>query len=171
MRIVSRPSRGALTPTAVASAETGEQGGFELRLPPGPSRRVTVTFPGDGGLEPATRRALELRVRAGVTLRAAPEHLRTGQVVRLSGRVKSKGAPIPRRGKLIAIQYLEEATGRWRPVLVTRSDHQGRFRARYRFRYVSGRAAIRLRATALAEERWPYVPGSSPPVTVTVRGS
>jgi hypothetical protein len=171
LRVVSRPSRGALTPTAIASAETGEQGGFELRLPPGPSRRVTVTFPGDGGLEPASRRPLELRVRAGVTLRAQPENLSTGEVVRLTGRVKGKGAPIPRRGKLVAIQYLEEAAGRWRPVLVTRSDHHGRFRTRYRFRYVSGRAAIRLRATALAEERWPYVPGSSPPVTVTVRGS
>jgi len=171
LRVVSRPSRGALTPTAVAAAETGEQGGFELRLPPGPSRRVTVTFAGDNGLEPAARQPLELRVRAGVALRAVPESLQTGQAVRLSGRVKSKGAPIPRRGKLVAIQYLEEATHRWRPVLVTRSDHHGRFRARYRFRYVTGRAAIRLRATALAEERWPYVPGSSPPVTVRVRGS
>ena len=171
LRVVSRPSRGSLAPTAVASAVTGEQGGFELRLPPGPSRRVTVSFAGDGGLEPAARRPLELRVRAGVTLRAVPAQLSTGQVVRLSGRVKSKGAPIPRRGKLVAIQYLEEATHRWRPILVTRSDHHGRFRARYRFRYVTGRAAIRLRATALPEERWPYVPGSSSPVTVTVRGS
>jgi hypothetical protein len=171
LRVVSRPSRGALAPMAVAGAETGEQGGFELRLPPGPSRRVTVSFAGDGGLEPAFRQPLELRVRAGITLRAVPERLRTGEAVRLRGRVKSKGAAIPRRGKLVAIQYLEEATGRWRPVLVTRSDHHGRFRARYRFRYVSGRAAIRLRATALAEERWPYVPGSSAPVTVRVQGS
>jgi hypothetical protein len=170
LRVVSRPSRGALAATAVASAETGEQGGFELRLPPGPSRRVTVAFAGDGGFEPAYRKPLELRVRAGVTLRAKPELLRTGQVVRLSGRVKTRGAPIPRRGKLVAIQYLEEETRRWRPVLVTRSDHGGRYRARYRFRYVTGRAAIRLRATALAEERWPYVPGSSPPVTVRVLG-
>jgi hypothetical protein len=129
-----------------------------------------VTFPGDGGLEPASRRALELRVRSGISLRLAPQSLRTGQVVRLSGKVRSKGAPIPRRGKLVAIQYLEEATRRWRPVLVTRSDHHGRFRARYRFRYVTGRAAIRLRATALPEERWPYAPGSSAPVTVRVHG-
>ena len=171
LRVVSRPSRGALAPTAVVGAETGEQGGFELRLPPGPSRRLTVAFAGDGGLEPSSRRPLELRVRAGVSLHAAPGSLRTGEAVRLSGRVRSKGAAIPRRGKLIAIQYLEEATRRWRPVLVTRSDHRGRFRARYRFRYVTGRAAIRLRATALAEERWPYVPGSSPPLTIRVRGS
>ena len=59
---------------------------------------------------------------------------------------------------------------RWRPVLVTRTDHGGRFRAHYRFRYVDGAASIRLRATALAEERWPYAPGSSRPVTVRVSG-
>jgi hypothetical protein len=170
IRVVSRPSRGALVPSGAATARTGEQGGFELRLPPGPSRRVTVVFAGDGALEPSSREALELRVRSGVSLRAAPRTLRTGEVVRLSGKVKSSAAPIPRRGKLVAIQYLEEATHRWRPVLVTRSDHHGRFRAHYRFRYVTGRAAIRIRATALAEERWPYAPGSSPPVAIRVQG-
>lgn len=170
IRVVSHPSHGALVPIGAESTRTGEQGGFELRLPPGPSRRVTVTFTGDGGLEPASRRALELRVRSGISLWARPQQLDTGEVVRLSGKVSSRGAPIPRRGKLVAIQYLEEATHRWRPVLVTRSDHHGRFRAHYRFRYVSGRAAIRLRATALAEERWPYAPGSSSPVTVRVQG-
>jgi len=149
---------------------TGEQGGFELRLPPGPSRRVTVAFLGDGGQEEARREGLELRVRSGVNLRAIPRQLRTGQAVAFSGKVRSSGAPIPRRGKLVAIQYLEQATHRWRPVLVIRSDHHGRFRAHYRFRYVSGRAAIRVRATALAEERWPYAPGSSAPVTVRVQG-
>ena len=171
VRVVSRPSRGALVPAAVATVRTGEEGGFELKLPPGPSRRVSVVFPGDGGLEESSRRPLELRVRSGVSLRAAPRQLRTEEVVHLSGKVRSRGAPIPRRGKLVAIQYLEEETHGWRPILVTRSDHHGRFRAHYRFRYVTGRAVIRLRATALAEERWPYAPGSSAPVTVRVRGS
>lgn len=170
IRVVSHPSRGALVPIAAEAVRTGPEGGFELRLSPGPSRRVTVAFVGDGGLEPASRPGLELRVRSGISLRAAPVSLRTGQAVRLSGKVMSTGAPIPRRGKLVAIQYLEGATHRWRPVLVTRSDHHGRFRAHYRFRYVAGRATIRLRATALAEERWPYAPGSSAPVTVRVRG-
>ena len=170
LRVVSRPSRGALAPVTARTVRTGEHGGFQLQLPAGPSRRITVAFTGDAGLEPARRPGLELRVRSGISLRARPLRLRTGEVVRLSGRVKTRGAPLPRRGKLVAIQYFEEATDRWRPVLVTRSDHNGRFRARYRFRYVSGRARIRLRATALAEERWPYVPGSSPPVTVRVEG-
>jgi hypothetical protein len=170
LRVVSRPSHGALAPTAAATVVSGERGGFELRLDPGPSRRVTVSFGGDGALEPATRPSLDLRVRAGVSLDAAPMSLRTGQSLRLSGTVHGRGAAIPRRGKLVAIQYLEAATHRWRPVLVTRTDHGGRFRAQYRFRYVDGAASIRLRATALAEERWPYAPGSSRPVTVHVSG-
>jgi len=171
IRVVSHPSRGALASLAAATVRTGDQGGFELRLPPGPSRRVSVAFVGDDGLEAASRPGLELRVRSGVSLHVSPASLRTGQAVRLWGRVMSRGAPIPRRGKLVAIQYREQATHRWRPVLVTRSDHHGRFRAHYRFRYVSGTAAIRLRATVLAEERWPYAPGSSAPVTVRVKGS
>jgi hypothetical protein len=170
LRVVSHPSHGALAPIAVETVRTGEQGGFEARLPAGPSRRVTVIFSGDDALEPARRPALELRVRSGLSLRAVPESLQTGQAVRLSGKVRSAGAPVPRRGKLVAIQYLEEATHRWRPVLVTRTDHHGRYRAHYRFRYVSGSASIRLRAAALAEERWPYAPGFSPPVTIEVRG-
>jgi hypothetical protein len=111
-----------------------------------------------------------LRVRSGLSLRVSATRLETGETLRLSGSVRGDGAALPRRGKLVAIEYFEEASGRWRPVLVTRSDHDGRFRARYRFRYVSGLARIRLRATALAEERWPYAPGSSVPVAVEVRG-
>ncbi len=170
LRVVSRPSRGALAKVATATVTTGERGGFELRLSPGPSRQIAVVFAGDDALEPAGRHSLDLRVRSGVSLNASPLSLRTGQMVRLSGRVRGRGAAIPRRGKLVAIQYLEAATGRWRPVLVTRTDHGGGFRAHYRFRYLSGSASIRLRATALAEERWPYAPGSSSPVTVRVSG-
>jgi hypothetical protein len=170
LRIVTRPSRGALLPAATVTVRTGERGGFELRLAPGPSRQVSVAFDGDAGLDPTSRRSLDLRVRSGVTLTAEPRALDNGETVTLSGGVGDRAAPIPRRGKLIAVQYQEEETGRWRPVLVTRSDHDGRFRARYRFRYVSTATSIRLRATALAEERWPYAPGSSAPVTVHVGG-
>jgi len=77
---------------------------------------------------------LALRVRSGLSLHAAPRQLHTGEAVRLGGRVRILGAPLPRRGKLISIQYFESAARRWRPVLVTRSDHAGRFQVRYRFR-------------------------------------
>jgi hypothetical protein len=170
LRVVSRPSRGALGEPRVDRVETGAHGVFGLRLEPGTSRRISVLFPGDDGLEPAGRRPLTLRVRSGVTLRVAPSQLRTGDAASFSGRVRSAGAPLPRRGKLVAIQYYESEAKRWRPILVTRSDHAGRFRAAYRFRYVSGSASIRIRAAVLPEERWPYAPGASRPVVVRVTG-
>ncbi len=170
LRVVSRPSHGALSGVRVEAVQTGVHGGFKLALPAGPSRRITVAFPGDTGLDAARRPALALRVRGAATLSVAPHSLRTGQSVLLRGRVRDRGAPLPRRGKLVAIQYYENEARLWRPVLVTRSDHSGRFRARYRFRYIAGTAKIRLRAVALAEERWPYAPGASRPVTVRVTG-
>lgn len=170
LRVVSRPSRGALARRRVAVVRTGAQGGFRLALPAGPSRRVTVGFRGEPGLSGARRAGMILRVRGAVALAAAPRRLRTGELVRFRGRVRFRGAAVPRRGKLVAVQYFEQKTRRWRPVLVTRSDHSGRFNARYRFRYVTGTAQIRLRAVALAEERWPYAPGASAPVTLRVSG-
>jgi hypothetical protein len=170
VRAVTRPSRGALAPRRVEVAETGPHGGFALALPAGTSRRVTVSFAGGDGLGGSRRAALALRVRAGLSFAASPRRLETGESVDLRGRVRTRGAALPRRGKLVAIQYYESEARRWRPVLVVRSDHGGRFRARYRFRYVSGTARIRLRAVALAEERWPYAPGASRPLTVMVSG-
>jgi hypothetical protein len=170
LRVVSRPSGGAIAERRVDVVETGAHGGFRLTLPAGPSRRITVAYRGEPGLSAARRSALALRVRGAATLAASPRSLQTGESVRLWGRVRSRGAPIPRRGKLVAIQYYESEARLWRPVLVTRSDHSGRFHARYRFRYIAGTAQIRLRAVALAEERWPYAPGASRPVLVRVSG-
>jgi len=170
LRVVSRPSRGALSRIRVDEVRTGPHGGFRLPLPAGPSRRITVGFAGEDGLEASRRPGMALRVRGAVALGAAPDAVPAGGVVHFSGRVSAKGAPLPRRGKLIAIQYYESAARRWRPVLFVRSDRSGRFRARYRFRYLTGRARIRFRAVALAEERWPYATGASAPVTVRVGG-
>jgi hypothetical protein len=170
LRVVSRPSRGAVAQRRVETTRTGEHGGFRLPLLPGPSRRITVAFRGAPGLAAARRAALALRVRGRAILHAGPPRLRTGDSLRLWGRVRARGAALPRRGKLIAIQYYESEADLWRPILLTRTDHSGRFRASYRFRYVTRTARIKLRAVVLAEERWPYVPGASQPVTVRVSG-
>ncbi len=169
LRVVIRPARGSHPGRRVEPVTTDADGRFELRLPPGPSRQLTVAFAGGDGLRPVRRR-LELRVRAAVSLQATPRRLRTGGRLRLEGRVGSHGARVPRAGKLVTISYWEREARRWRPVIVTRTDHGGRFRVSYRFRYVTGRARIRLRAEAPAEAQWPYAPGVSRPVMVEVRG-
>ena len=159
----SRGPRAAPSPAGrVDTVRTGSHGGFRLALPAGPSRRITVSFarrrrarrlapagPGAAGARRASRSTPRRRPCAPASRCAS------------GAGCGPAGAPLPRRGKLVAIQYYETAARRWRPVLVTRSDHSGRFRARYRFRYISGTARIRLRAVALAEERWPYAPGAS----------
>ncbi len=170
LSVVVRPARGAFAKPAVRAVRTGPRGGFHLALAAGTSRRINVRFAGSEALSAAPTQSLALRVRGGVKLRAAPTDLRNGQTVRLSGGVMTRGAPIPRRGKLIAIEYLESQGRHWRPVLVTRTDRSGHFRTRYRFHYISGTARIRLRATALPEDGWPYASGYARPVTVRVRG-
>jgi hypothetical protein len=149
---------------------TDRSGRFSLPLSPRTSRRVVVSFHGGGGFAATRHKPLALRVRAAVSLAAVPSRLRTGQSVTLSGRVRPGAARIPARGKLVTVQYLERASGRWRPALVVRTGARGRFKARYRFRYITGAARIRLRATALPEAGWPYAAGSSAPVTVEVHG-
>lgn len=168
--VVARPTGGAGGAPVRRRVRTGRSGGFALALPPGTSRRVLVSFHGGGGLAPVRHRPLALHVRAAVSLAAAPRRLRTGRTVTLSGRVRPGPARIPARGKVVTIQYLERASGRWRPALVVRTGARGLFKARYRFRYITGAARIRLRATALPEAGWPFAAGSSPPVTVEVHG-
>jgi hypothetical protein len=170
LRVTVHPSRGALGRPLVEPLQTGPHGGFRLRLPAGTSRRIAVAFPGDTHLDAAERSPLTLRVRSGVELKATPSRLQTGEAAHFNGSVRSLGAPLPRRGKLVSIQYYESAARRWRPVLVTRTDHAGRFHASYRFRYISGSARIRIRATVLPEERWPYAPGASRSLVLRVTG-
>jgi hypothetical protein len=167
--VVTRAAAGTGAPERQRVVTDGD-GRFGLRLPGGTSRRVVVSFRGGGGFAPSPRRSLALRVRAAVSLAAEPTELDTGESVRLHGHVLLGPAQVSRRGKLVAIQYLERATGRWRPALVVRTDAKGRFDTKYRFRYVTGLAEIRLRATAPAEGGWPFARGSSAPVTVTVHG-
>jgi hypothetical protein len=170
VEVVASAARGAAPRRALRRVLTGPGGHFALRLAAGPSRRVLVAFRGGGGLASSRSRPLALRVAAAVDLSATPHELATGESVLLRGRVRRGPARIPRRGKVVTIQYLERASGDWRPALVARTDGRGRFRVRYRFRYITGAARIRLRATALPEAGWPYAAGSSAPVTVEVHG-
>jgi hypothetical protein len=170
LRILVAPGGGAATRPRLRTVTTGRHGSYRFELGAGPSRTVEVRFGGAPALAPAGSPRLRLRVRGGVSFRAAPRAVRTGEAVKMSGRVRARGTAVPWRGKLVAVQYLERATRRWRPILVTRTDRAGRYRARYRFRYITGSARIRLRAAVMPEDDWPYVAGASQPRLVVVRG-
>ena len=170
LRVVSRPSRGALAPRRVETVRTGSHGGFRLACPLGPRAASRSATPASPGSPPPAAPPWHCGCAA-----PSPSTRRRAPCAPASRCACGAGSALGERRCRGAASWSRSSTTRprrhrWRPVLVTRSDHSGRFRARYRFRYVSGIARIRLRAVALAEERWPYAPGASRPVTVQVSG-
>ena len=133
---------------------TRPDGGFTLVLRAGlPSSLLELrSRSGDA------RARLHLRVRAGVTLRAA----RRGRIVALSGRLR--GRPLPRAGKLVELQARARG-GRWLTFRTVRADARGRFRTRYRLR-TRRRASFVLRARSRAAGDYPYATGSSAAVRI-----
>ena len=97
---------------ASTTVRTGPHGGFQPR----PRRRPLAP---DHGQLPAATTALEqasrpLAAAAGARRRqpsrGAAARCAPARRCISSGRVRTRGAPVPRRGKLVAIQYFESAT-------------------------------------------------------------
>ena len=107
LRVVSRPSRGALGGHQVETVGTGAHGGFALALAGGSLAADRGRLPRRGRPGRGPTPGPALRVRGALSSGRAPSGLRTGQAVRFWGRVRARGAPLPRRGKLVAIQYYE----------------------------------------------------------------
>lgn len=168
LEVTESPAAGASSGVKVRSVLTGPHGYFELPLAQGPSRQVRVSFPRTDRYSGAEVGPLELKVRGFMSFDASPRRLRTDGRLRFRGRVATRSVRMPSRSTLVAVQYFEKATRRWRPVLVTRANRFGDFRASYRFRYLTGPARIRLRARLLPPARFPYSGAVSRPVVVRV---
>ena len=168
--VVETPGSGSRSGRTVRQLRTGADGDFAIGLEPGTSRRVSVSFPGDSRNAGSSAESLRLGVVGSLSFAARPIRLKTGKRVRFRGWVRPGAARQPSRGSVVAIRYFERSSRSWRPVLVTRTDRFGHFRASYRFRYITGLAKIRLRATLLPSQDFPYLPADSPVVTVGVRG-
>ena len=170
VEVLQDPASGSRARASSRPATTGREGFYSFTLDPGATRKVTVRFMGNDRYGESGAGPLHLKVKASLKLRAAPRRLETGEKLRLRGTVRSNWAKPSGRGNLVAIQYLETDSGKWRPVLVTRANRQGRFNASYRFRYITGSARIRMRAVLLPSSRFPYETATSKPVEVEVRG-
>jgi hypothetical protein len=146
------------------SVTTNERGRFTYRASTGPSRMIRLGYRSDAGQVVSAR--VRLHVRASLALRAKPRRLRNGERVRLRGKLRS--TPVTRRGALVEVQA--RRPHRWQTFTTTRSDRRGRFKTSYRFTRTVGLQTYRLRALVPRQPLYPYAPGSSRPVRVTVRG-
>jgi hypothetical protein len=149
------------TPTApgskarlLRSPVTAADGTWSATLAAGPSRRLVATyraFANDATVVASAE--LVARARTRVTLRASRRTAHRGDRVRFTGRLL--GRPIPRGGKLLALQAFDG--GRWRTFAQPRTGRHGRYRASYRFvNPVSRSRVLRFRVRVPREAAYPY---------------
>jgi len=149
---------------------TASDGSFASRLSPGPSRRVEAVFAGNRVLTRASSRQVQLGVLAGVRLHASAASARVGGApIVFGGRIESPGAPIPRSGRPVELQF--RLAGRdWAEFRTVQTDAHGHFRYAYAFSDDDSRGVrFQFRAYAPAADDWPYESAGSRPIFVTGR--
>jgi len=149
----------------VATVRTSARGGFRFTAPPGPSRLLRFRYAGTSTIQGRTR-FVDLRVRAGATIRASRRSVVNGEEVMFRGRLR--GEPIPPVGKLVQLQVFSR--GQWLTFAAPRTGSRGRWRWRYRFTATRGVTRYRFRVRVPVETGYPYAPGASRSVNVKVRG-
>lgn len=151
-------------------ARTRRDGTFLVRLAPGPSRRVQASFAGNPLLSRSANAPVRLGVRSSVRLRASAATARVGGVpVAFTGQVHGLGAPLPRGGLAVELQFRLRGSA-WREFRTVQTDAAGRFRYSYAFADDDSRGVrFQFRAHLPDHPDWPYEPAASSPVLVTGR--
>jgi hypothetical protein len=129
------------------------------------SRTLRFSYAGSALVLPSQRQ-VKLLVPAASSLRVSRKSVVNGQSVTFSGRVRT--GPIPQGGKLVELQV--RLSGRWQTFRTVRTDPAGRWTVRYRFERTRGIQHYRFRAALPGEAGYPFESGSSPPLSVRVRG-
>jgi hypothetical protein len=163
LTVLLRERRTGAPNAPVATATTGADGSFRLRLPAGPSRTITVQYTAfSGDPTPAVTVKLTTRVRASLTASVSPRSPRARQRLRISGRLRY----LRRRGVVISIQARDGR--KWRTVDTVETTRNGRYSWPYRFSARSGGHTFAFRAR-VKSPNYPFEPGTSKAVTVRVR--
>jgi hypothetical protein len=161
--VLARSRQAGADDVQIASATTGAEGGFSLKLPSGASRTITFAYTAfSGDAKPATKATLKTTVRARISARIAPRSVRAGAAIVLTGRL----ALLPRRGVEVKIQARQGS--RWRTIDDVRTTRTGSFRWPYRFSTRQARRTYAFRARVVSPI-YPFAAASSKAVLVRVR--
>jgi hypothetical protein len=167
--LVERFGTGALIDRRVRRVRTDSHGRWSAKLRAGPSRSIKAYFAGTPRYLDARAKGGRLSVKTKATFKVSRQRVPEGKPVVFKGRVRSRGARIPRGGKLLELQ-VRQGPGRWitvREAFRTRSS--GRYRMRYRFgRFYAYDTSFKFRVKVARERDWPYKAVRSRSRTVTV---
>jgi hypothetical protein len=167
VRVIELFDRGAAIGARTTVVTTGEDGGFGLRLAPGPSREVVATFAGTPSATGAASGPLRLGVRSTVRMRASARVAEVGgRPLVFRGAVDCPSAEAPDGGISVELQFRAPGLG-WSEFRTVHTNRRGRFRYPYRFSDDDSRGVrFRFRAFVPTQSDWPYEPGGSRPVAV-----
>ena len=153
--------------TRVATVPTSRTGRFVFKALRGPSRLVQFRYYGTPTVRPRIS-TVELLIRGSSSLgrraiAASSTATRSSSVATFAGR------PLPPQGKLVELQVYTRR--KWRTFAQPRADATtGRWSYRYRFESVRGNLRFKFRARVREETGYPYELGTSPRLSVLVRG-
>jgi hypothetical protein len=114
-----------------------------------------------------SQREVSLFVPAASTIRARPRRVLNGRAVTFVGKLRS--LPAPASGKLVELQVV--LSGKWQTFRTVRTNADGAWRVRYRFRRSCGVLRYWFRARLPAEVGYPFESGHTRAVGVRVRGA
>lgn len=147
----------------VATIATNAQGRFSYRLARGPSRRIYFIHRVVGG---AISSSVDVRVHVPVTVHVNRRTLYNNQTMRWRGRL-----PRPVPGGLNGLLEVWRGTF-WQPVGVPFSVHRnGKWNAGYTFHFTTCVQHYTFRVRVGRQSGYPYQPGTSKRVGITVRQS
>jgi hypothetical protein len=160
--VLARPRQSSAATAQIATATTGADGTYAVKVPGGPSRTISFAYTAfSNDARPAATATLRTSVRARISARIAPRAVRPGKSITLTGRL----ALLPRKGVEIKIQARQGSA--WRTIDAVRTTRTGTFRWRYRFATRQARRTYEFRAH-VASAAYPFAAASSRPARVRV---
>ena len=155
----------------VGRVKTTKNGVFRYLLPKGGGRHVKAFYEGSSTRRRTESRAITLFVKSRVGLKLRPKKLPNGRRVRLSGRVYFQGDEMPKRGKIVELQFRNRSgkKARWQTFRSIRtSGKRGRFKTSHKFKFIAYKQRIKFRVKVPAEAGWSYSTSTSRSRSVVV---
>ena len=161
--ILTAPDNGSNAFTEAAGVRTGRNGRWTTTLPPGPSRIIRAVYPGSSSVLPASGEATTI-VPAKIRIRIRPRIVPWGSKLRITGRVL--GGYVPTSSNLLRLNVGIGKIGHLEGL--PKIDSDGRFVIIWKFDRGQGVLHPWFSVGTLSESAFPYAPGTSKQVVVTV---
>ena len=163
VEILTAPTNGINSFALAATRTTDASGQWTASLPPGPSRMVEAAYGGSATTLPAAGQAAVV-VPARVKIKIAPRVVPWGSVIRITGQVV--GGYVPAGSNLLRLNVGIGKIGQIVGLPHIRPD--GRFVIIWRFDAGEGVIHPWFSVGTLSEAAFPFAPGTSRRITVTL---